>query len=417
METFIARQPIFDEYYKVFGFELFFRESNTNIYNYHDGDEATLEVLRNSYLNFGMNKIIGDKIAFINFTANLLKSDIFNLIPSENLVIEILEDIEPETDIVDACRRLKEKGFMIAMDDFTFYEKYNNLIELVDIIKIDFRKTKGLERRDVIRRIKSKNVKFLAEKVETMEEFTEAVSYGYLLFQGYYFSQPVVMSSKKIPENKRIYIKLLEEINSKDINFDIIESLVRGDVSIVYKLLRLIKSSRFGLKNNIKSLRQALNILGKKEIKTWFYFLIMKNSSINKPDILIQNSLIRAKFCELIALDTSSPDIADNAYLMGMLSLIDVILDKSMNEVLNELMVPDEVREAFLGSKTSILGKILNLVKVYEVGNRDEVLLHSKEFQLSEEVISRAYTESCQWVNEIIPQDTAISCVNDRFNN
>jgi len=408
METFIARQPILNKYNNVLGFELLFRDSNINSYTCQDGDEATLEVLRNSYLHFGINKIIGDKIAFVNFTANLLKSDIFNLISCKNLVVEILEDVEPEKDIIDACKLIKQKGFAIAMDDFVFDKKYNNLLELADIIKIDFRKTKGIERRDVIRRIKTKNIKFLAEKVETVEEFEEAVSYGYSLFQGYYFSKPVIISSKKIPENKMIYINLLRETHSKDIDFDIIENLIKGDVSISYKLLKLINSAHFGFENNIKSLRNALTLLGKKQLKLWFYFLIMKNVSSSKPEILLENSLIRAKFCELIAFEVSIKDISESAYLMGLLSLIDAILDKEMDELLEELMVPEVVKDALLGSKTITLGKILNFVKVYEVGNWNEVLRYSEEFHLSEKFISKAYIESCQWVQQMTSQEAAI---------
>lgn len=407
METFVARQPILDKNNKVIAFELLFRDSNLNTYNYHDGDEATLAVIRNSYFDIGMNKIIGNKIAFINFTANLLKSDIVNMLNSESVIIEILENIETDDEIIDACKRLKEKGFMIALDDFIFDEKYRKLVELADIIKIDFRITKGIERKNIITRINSKNVKFLAEKVETMEEFKEAVSYGYSLFQGYYFSKPVIISSKKIPENKMIYLDLLKELNFEELNFDAIENLIKRDISISYKLLKIINSASYGIKNNIKSLRQALTLIGGNEIKSWLNFIIINNISSNKPDILTENSLIRAKFCELIALNSSLRNISDDAYLMGMLSLIDVILDKSMDEILNEVMVTEGIRAALVGSETSSLGNILNTVKAYEEGNWKGVLTYSKEFELSEGVLSKAYLESCQWVNEIISNISA----------
>ena len=403
MEIFIARQPILDKYNKIFAFELLFRDSDTNIYNYHDGDEATLAVIRNSYFDIGMNKIIGNKIAFINFTANLLKSDVFNMLNSDSVVIEILENIEPDDEIVDACILLKQKGFKLALDDFVFDEKYRKLIELADIIKIDFRITKGIERRDIISRINLKNVKFLAEKVETMEEFKEAVSYGYSLFQGYYFSKPVIMSSKKIPENKMIYLDLLKELNYNELNFDAIENLVKRDISISYKLLKTVNSARYGLRNNIKSLRQAISLIGEKEIKSWLNFIIMKNINSNKPDILLQNSLIRAKFCELIAINSSLRNISDDAYLMGMLSLIDVILDKPLSEIFNEVMVADGIKVALVGFPKSSLGDILNTVKAYEEGNWVGVLTYSKEFEFSEGILSNAYLESCQWVNEMIP--------------
>lgn len=404
MEIFIARQPILDKYNKVFAFELLFRDSDTNIYNYHDGDAATLAVIRNSYFDIGMNKIIGNKIAFINFTANLLKSDIFNMLNSESVVIEILENIEPDDEIVDACIRLKQMGFKLTLDDFVFDEKYKKLVELADIIKIDFRITKGIERRDIISRINLKNVKFLAEKVETMEEFKEAVSYGYSLFQGYYFSKPVIMSSKKIPENKMIYLDLLKELNYNELNFDAIENLVKRDISISYKLLKIINSARYGLRNNIKSLRQAISLIGEKEIKSLLNFIIMKNINSNKPDILLQNSLIRAKFCELIAINSSLRNVSDDAYLMGMLSLIDIILDKPLSEILNEVMVADGIKEALVGFPRSSLGNILNTVKAYEEGNWVGVLTCSEEFEFSEGVLSKAYLESCQWVNEMTPQ-------------
>lgn len=403
MDTFVARQPILDKHNKVIGFELLFRDSNTNIYNYHDADEATLEVLRNSYFNIGMDKIIGNKMGFVNFTANLLQSDIVNLISPERVVIEILEDIEPDDKIIDACIRLKQKGFLIALDDFVFHEKYKRLVELADIIKIDFRITTGIERRHIIDRIKSGNVKFLAEKVETREEFEEAVAYGYSLFQGYYFSKPVIMSAKKIPENKMVHMQLLTELSSKEFNFDRIENLIKRDISISYKLLKLVNSSSFGFRRNIESLRQALVIIGEKEIKKWIYFIVIKNVGSKKPDILIQSLLLRGKFCELIVLNSAAKNKSDNAYLMGMLSMMDAILDKPLKEILNELMVSDEVKGALLDKRPGSLGRVLNIVKAYEEGNWDEVLLNSKEFQLGEEVISKAYLQSCEWVNEVMP--------------
>jgi c-di-GMP-related signal transduction protein len=183
--------------------------------------------------------------------------------------------------------------------------------------------------------------------------------------------------------------------------------LVKRDVSMSYKLLKIINSASYGLKNNIKSLRQALTLLGEKEIKSWLNFMIMKNISSNKPDILLQNSLIRAKFCELIALNSSLSNISDDAYLMGMLSLIDVILDKPLNEILNEVMVAVRVREALVSSQTSILGNILKTVKAYEEGDWKGVLTYSKDFELSEGVLSNSYLESCQWVNEIISHTSA----------
>ncbi|WP_446899005.1 EAL and HDOD domain-containing protein [Clostridium sp. LBM24168] len=200
MDTFLARQPIMDKSGNIIGYEILFRSNDrSNRYNFSDGDEATIKVIQNTLINIGMCKIVGNKKAFINFTKNILKSDLYSIISFRNVVIEILENVSPIEEIIDSCKILKRSGFTIALDDFVFNDKYVELIELVDIIKVDFLITKGVERRKVINTVKSinPNLKFLAEKVETLKDFDEAVSLGYSYFQGYYFSEPQIIKGKK----------------------------------------------------------------------------------------------------------------------------------------------------------------------------------------------------------------------------
>jgi EAL and modified HD-GYP domain-containing signal transduction protein len=398
MDIFIARQPIFDKKNKVFGYELLYRNSESNKYDGTDGDSATLEVIRNSIVNIGVERLTSNKKAFINFTENILQSDIFSIIPTESVVIEILETVEPTKEIIDKCKKLKKIGFLLALDDFVFEDKYSKLIELADIIKIDFKITTGYERKRIIDKINNKNIKFLAEKVETIQDFEEAVRFGYTYFQGYYFSKPTIVVGKKLPENKVTYMKLIKELNSKDLSIERIEDLVKKDIALSFNLLKLINSANFSFKSEIKSLRQALSLLGENEMKRWLYLFTLKTASHDKPDIIIKNSLIRAKFSELLASSLGKKDICFDAYLTGLLSMTNVLLEAPLNEILKELSVPHEVKEALIGTSENNINVILKLVTSYEAGEWEKVKEYSKRLQLDENILPKIYLQSIDWI-------------------
>lgn len=342
MDIFLARQPILDKYGKIISYEILFRNSGTgNTYKFNDGDEATIKVMQNILINIGMEKIVGHKKAFINFTENILKSDLYSLIPSENVVIELLEDIVPSENVVNSCRILKKSGFTIALDDFVFNDSYTELVKLADIIKVDFLLTKGQERKGVLDTARNINpdLKFLAEKVETLDEFNEALSLGYSYFQGYYFSKPQIVKGKKIEGNKLIYLKLIKELSSKKFSLENIQNLIKKDVSMSYEILKLINSAKYYFKNKIKSINHAVSLLGENEIKKWLYFICMKPICSNRPQIVMLESLLRAEFLEKLAKKTTLSKNSSNFYLMGIMSLMDVILQMPLIKVLDELMI------------------------------------------------------------------------------
>ncbi|MFL0198175.1 EAL and HDOD domain-containing protein [Clostridium sp. WILCCON 0269] len=211
MDIFIARQPIFDRFNKIYGYELLFRDDiKKNKFSENNGDKATIEVIRNSVFYIGINRVTENKMAFINFTENILTSEIFSIISPETVVIEILENVKPSNEVINACKILKQNGFILALDDFVLNEEHKKFIDFADIIKVDFRVTQGYDRKKIINDVKSKKIKFLAEKVETANEFNEALQYGYTYFQGYYFGKPTIISGKKISEDKFIY-KIIKE--------------------------------------------------------------------------------------------------------------------------------------------------------------------------------------------------------------
>ncbi|MBU3111514.1 EAL and HDOD domain-containing protein [Clostridium lacusfryxellense] len=403
MDVFLARQPILNKYNKLFGYELLFRDSEKNSFQGEDGDKATIDVIKNSFINIGIDKVTGGKKAFINFTKNILQSDIFMVLSPETVVIEILEDVDPTEEIVDLCKKLKKLGYLIALDDFVYSSKYKNLLEITDIIKVDFKITTGYDRREVIEHVNLPHIKFIAEKVETLEEFNEAVSYGYSYFQGYYFSRPLIVTGKRISENKIIYMKLLQEINSGSFNIEIIEDLIKRDVSLSFKLLKLINSANYVFRSEIKSIRQALSLLGEKEIKMWLYLIVFKTLGEDKPENIIIESLTRAKFAELIAQKVIGGPVSFNAYLIGMLSMVDRLMDIPLDEILHQLLLPIEVKDALNGVKNNSYTKLLHLIVKYEEGQWDEVSKISKQLNLDEKFLPNAYCEAILYANEQMP--------------
>lgn len=301
MNAFIARQPIFDEKNNVIAYELLYRSGYENACNNLDGNNATLNVIANSFCEFDFKTITNNKKAFINFTEKLIKDEIATILPKENVVIEILENIEPTDEIISACKKLKDQGFTLALDDFVFDKKYSKLIEIIDIIKVDFLTTQGYDRKKIFNLLKiNSKIEFLAEKVETIEEYNEAVYYGYTYFQGYYFSKPIVLSTQRISHNRNAALKIMKLINGENFNFADLEALILKDVGLSYKLTKLINSSAYCVKSKINSIKYAIALLGEKEIVKWLYVVLINDLKGSNPNELIRISLERAKFCELI---------------------------------------------------------------------------------------------------------------------
>jgi c-di-GMP-related signal transduction protein len=397
VDVFLARQPILDRYNRLFGYELLFRNSEKNRYQSEDADSATIEVIKNCFINIGIENVTGQKKAFINFTENILKSDIFTVLSPESVIIEILEDIQPTEEILVLCRKLKAQGYTIALDDFVYSSKYLKLIELADIIKVDFQVTKGYERKKVMDRVNSKDIVFLAEKVETIEDFNEAVEFGYSYFQGYYFSKPLIIVGKRISENKAIYLKILKEINSDSCNIDSIERLIKRDVSLAFKLLKRINSADYGFRSEIKSINQALALIGEKEVKKWLYLVVFRTLGEDKPEIIVITSLARARFSELIANKIGLEINSFNAYLIGMLSMVDILLDRPLKQILQELLLPIEVKNTLNGVNNNKYTKLFNLIILYEKGQWDAVSKISRQLNLVENSLQDAYYEAIDY--------------------
>ncbi len=400
MNFFVARQPIFDRTEKVFAYELLFRQGTQNYYEGLDGDQATTDVIVNSFLTIGMETLTRGRRAFINFTANLIKNQTAYLLPSDLVVIEILENVEPDQDIILACLKLKQAGYLLALDDFVLEEKFKPLTALMDIIKIDFTITNEEERINIVKQLSSHNLTFLAEKVETREDFEQALQAGYSLFQGYFFSKPLIVVGQNIPPFKLNCLRLLQEINNVDYTFGKMEDIIKQDVSLSYNLLKFINSAAFGLKIKIYSIKQALVLLGLTEVRKWASLVALQTVGKDKPSELIINSLVRAAFGEALARKTKLSQEASNIFLMGMFSHMDAFLDRPLTEVLEELPLTQEIKQTLLGEDNRF-SPIFNLVKAYEKGDWTHLRECVQRLDLDESEISILYLQSLTLANQL----------------
>jgi len=399
LEVFVARQPIFDLKKNVVAYELLFRSGLDNFYDTElDGDNSTAKLITNSFLLIGLDTITKGKKAYINFTKKLLLSRAPSVIPKDLMSVEILEDVEPEQEVIKACSELKEKGYEIVLDDFVFSEAYRPLIELADIIKVDFLMTKGDERRELVERFKHSGITFLAEKVETIEEWQEGLDLGYELFQGYFFSKPVIIAGRDIPGIKINHLRVLSEINRPDVEFDTLEDIIKHDVSLTYKLLKFINSAYFRFSMKVESIKHALVLLGVREIKKWASIIALSAIGHDKPQEVINVSLVRAKFCEFLAKEIGQKKNESDYFMMGLFSVLDALIDRPMEEILKELPLSDEVKKALLGEKNSF-HDVYDLVVAYEKGDWETVFVFSEKTGISETLLPEYYYNSTKWAN------------------
>lgn len=349
MKVFVVRQPIFDQRQRVSAYELLFRSREAGAFAYADGDFDSQSVISHSLHLFGFDELTELKRAFINFSRSLLVEQAAMLLPPDKVVVEILDQIPPDEAVLRACSALKQGGYLMALGSFVTQPGYESLVSLADIIRVDFSTTSGEQRKALAERFAPRRIKLLAERVETPADFNEAAALGCEFFQGYFFSQPEIVAREDITGNKLNYLRLMREINQPDVDFDRLEQIIKQDVALSVKLLRYINSAWFGLSNRVKSIRHALVLLGRTVVRQWATLVAVTGLGYDKPAELVTTCLLRASFCErlapLIQMSGREPDL----FLVGLFSLLDTLVGRPMDELLGEVAVPNEVRDALLG--------------------------------------------------------------------
>jgi EAL and modified HD-GYP domain-containing signal transduction protein len=354
VDVFLARQPIFDRRQKVYGYELLFRAGIENVFRDVDPGRATATSIANAFLVLGLESLIADTQAFINMPRDLLVGDYALVLPRDRTVVEILETVEPDAEVVEACRRLKRAGYLLALDDYVDSAAWRPLVQLADIVKVDVLSTTEEQQRALVKELARRGLRLLAEKVETADTFAAAAEMGYELFQGYFFSRPVMVAGRDVPAVKLHYLQLLAALHRPELKFEELEAIVKRDVALSYKLLRYINSAFFGHLRPVESLREALMRVGEKRIRMWASLLAMVAMSGDRPPELIEQAVTRARFCESLAAEAGLAPRAEDLFLLGMFSLIDVVVGRPLAELLDALPVAADVKRALLGEPNAL---------------------------------------------------------------
>lgn len=388
-EFLIGRQQILDSKLNTFAYEILFRGKDFDLSIQESAASATKQVITDTILEIGLNELVGPHLAFINFTAqNLLEKTPLDL-PKDRIVVEVLENVKVDQDIIKNLRELSSKGYTIALDDFELTEQWLPLLEFVDIIKLDIMANSLEETRQLIEKLKPYHLRLLAEKVETHAEYEQLKAWGCELFQGFFFSKPNLVEGKRLGVSQTATIQLLSAINNSEVTFQEVSKVISQDVSLSYKLLHFINSASFGLANKIESIQHAITYLGLKEIRRWANILALSSMSSKTP-ALLQTILVRAKMCELLALEIKQNP--ESYFLMGLLSGLDSILDLPLERALTHLPLSNTLANAIL-HKTGLDGEALQYVLDYERWEIGQATFANIEPQR----IAAIYLECIQW--------------------
>ena len=343
---FVARQTILTVDENVFGYELLFRNGVEDFFCNPDVDSASRSTLNTSML-IGLDVLCDGRRAFINCTRDILLKDYITLLPSTQVVIEVLESVPADELVVAACQRMKQAGYMIALDDFALNDPREPLTDLADIIKVDLRATSASDAAAMVKAYGPWRCRMLAEKVETREEFLAAKKAGFVYFQGYFFRRPELLTTHEIPANRINYMRMLKAVSEPELNVRVLENLVKGEASLCYRLLRYLNSAAFAFASEIHSVRHALSILGEREVRRWIRLVATLGAGQGKTTDLVLSALVRARFCELLSPKIQHGD--SDLFLMGMLSLMDTILEIPMQQVLDNIPIDQESKTVLLG--------------------------------------------------------------------
>ncbi len=401
MDFLLARQPIFNRELAVVAYELLYRNSDKNFANVIDGEKATSSVLVNTLLTGDVGALTDGLPAFINFTDQLIIDEIPLILDPNQIVIEILEDVFISPDFIEAVKKLKQYGFRVALDDFVNTTHFDALIPLVDIIKVDLLITSKEDLVDIVKRYKRPGLIMLAEKVESMEEFQNVLDLGFDYFQGFFFAKPVIMRGTDVKGFNANLLRVVDAMHKPEPDFRNIAHIIECDISLTYKLLRVVNSAAYFRRNKIQNIQQALALLGIKELKKWLYLIVLREQSHDKPSELLMLSLIRAKFSEAINKELFHKKEASESFMTGMLSLLDTMMNRPLADLVKELPLDEAIQKALLGEDNS-LSRILKVVTSYEKADWEPFYQMANQLKLDPMVVPTLYFDSLSWAGEIV---------------
>ena len=390
----VARQPICDRLQRTFGYELLFRGVDTEKCIVENDDDATSRVVFNSIVEIGLNRIVGQAKAFINFTRDFILSRNCALLPRDRVVLEILETSIPDPKFLRGIATLRIKGYRFALDDFNFQEQLMPFLPYCSYIKVDLRVVDRERLARELPSLRAFSASLLAEKVETVEEYQFCRDLGFEYFQGYYFCKPRIVSANTMPSNRLTVSKLLARLQKVDVTSGEVEAILGEDPALSYRLQRYINSAAIGLPRKIDSIKHAVRMVGLDHIRT-LSSLVLLSSLDDKPRELIKTSVIRARMCQLLG---EGPSRTYGVYFTtGLFSTLEAFLDCPMEKALENLPLSDEISNALLHQKGDN-GRLLAAVIAYERGDWNALM----RMRVDPEKVAKAYLDAVSWGEDLL---------------
>ena len=396
----MARQPILNRDLKVFGYELLFRNGAENYFRPVDGDLATRSLISDVVHLHDIESLSDGRKCFINFTRNALLSELYTMLPPPTTVVEILETVELDAELLVACRRVRNQGYTLALDDYVLEPRFAPLLPLIDLLKVEFPALTDQQHHSVVESARRFGFELLAEKVETPEQYDLARQHGYHYFQGYFFCKPQMLRARRLPQSRLQCLRLLQLIGKPEFDIDGIEDLIRGDLSMTYKLLRYLNSPVLRRQNPVNTVRQAITTLGQQSLLKWVSLIALNEFSGEKPSELMTTCLVRARFCELVGERVHDRTLGADCFMVGMFSLLDAMLDQPMSQLIKDLSFSEAVRDALLRLESPLL-PILELGLAMENGDWPAISRQSASLVIAEAEVFAALAQSIEWSTDL----------------
>jgi EAL and modified HD-GYP domain-containing signal transduction protein len=399
-DVFIGRQPIMDAQQRIMGYELLFRDTaHATSANFSDDLLAGAQILVNTLNNMGTEWLFGDKIAFLNVSANVLQSEFLELLPAQRIVLEILEDVVPTPELIERLRALKQHGFTLALDDYDGNPAFDPLLDQVSFVKIDLLQTPADRLGALVTHARRHPVKLIAEKVETQAAFNTCKALKFDYFQGFYFAHPETLTARVINPGQALVLELLNKVRA---NADVgeIEKGFKRDVALSFKLLRYINSVGFGLSCEIQSIRHALAILGYQQLYRWLTLLVVTANEGATPPALMKTAVTRGRLTELLGQDFLDKTERDNLFIVGIFSLLDAMLEMPMDQILEKLILPEPISDALL-HREGIYGPFLQLAEACESSDIAHIRELAESLTLDPDRVNVAHIQALAWVEDL----------------
>lgn len=387
-DIYIGRQPIYDRDLEVFAYELLFRCPGQPL---PGGDVMTGQIILNAVMDMGLDAVAGDRSVFINLSTGFLDGHYQLPFPPHQVVLEVLEDVEPTSTVLATLEKLAQRGFTIALDDFRFRPGIEPMLRYAHLVKLDVLSMGREELREHVTRLRRHGLKLVAEKVESYDEFELCRELGFDYFQGYFLAKPHVLRSRSVGAHRPVLLQLLARMHNPGVEFKELEQIIIRDVGLTYRLLRYVNSAAYALRRPVESVRHALLMLGMDTIRNWASLILLSRVG-DQPRELLDMALIRAKMCEQLARERNRPD-PEHYFTAGLLSVLDALTHQPMAVLADSLPLVQDIKLALV-QRIGPIGEVLTQVLHYERAAWELL----EDTDLPPATYTRSFIEAVRWV-------------------